>query len=105
MVRDCFPYLLGNSITEEMGLELTVCLPVEYKRCTRSTDLIGDDEDIVTVVDPKNVWKEDIVDVVNPKKKLFKKKAVAVTTDPKKKAKTTSMVEIMSYNFKSVFLE
>ena len=37
----------------------------------------------------KNVWKEDIVDVVNTKNKLSKKKAVAVTVDPKQKAKKT----------------
>ena len=48
---------------EEMGLELMVCLPAEHKRRTILTDPIGYDEDVVTVVDPRDVWREDIVDV------------------------------------------
>ena len=68
--RDCFPYLLGNSIMEEMGLGLMVCLPAEHKRRTRSTDPIGYDEDVVTVVNPRDVGREDIVDVFQGKKRL-----------------------------------
>ena len=39
--QDCFPYLLDNSIMEEMGLELMVFVPAEHKRCARSTDPIA----------------------------------------------------------------
>ena len=89
--RDCFPFLLGNSIMDEMGLELMACLPAEHNRRTRSTDPIGYDEDVVTVVDPKDVWREDIVDVVKQQKPPSKNKAVAVTADPKEKATKTDL--------------
>ena len=59
-----FHIFLVKSIMEEMGLKLMVSLPAEYKRRTRSTDPIGDEEDTGAVVDPNNVWREDIVDVV-----------------------------------------
>ena len=89
LFRDCLPYLLGNSIMEKMGLELMVSLSAEHKRRTRSTDPIGYDENVVTVVDPKDVWREDIVDVVKEKKLPSNNKAVAVTAVPKQKATKT----------------
>jgi hypothetical protein len=76
---------------DEMGLELMVCLPAEHKRRTRSTHPIGCDKDVVTVVDPRDVWRVDIVDVVKQKKPPSNNKAVAVTADPKEKATKTDL--------------
>ncbi len=64
-------------------------LPSEYKRRTRSTDPIGPDEDVVTVVDPRDVvWKDDIVDPNKKPNKLDRKK-LANKTDQNQKAKTS----------------
>ena len=72
---------------EELGLEIVVSLPTEYQRLTRSTDPIGPDEDVVTIVDPRNDWKDDIVDPNKTPKKSDRKRP-ANKTDQSQKAKT-----------------
>ena len=85
--RNCFPYLLGNSIMEELGLKIVVSLPTEYQRRTRSTDPIGPDADVVTIVDLRNAWKDIIADP-NKKPKKLDQKRPANETDQSQKAKT-----------------